>query len=1147
MRVIEIDNSSILPVDYSHVHDSKIKYKRYRENFAFGLSVNQYYFDEVPKDKKTNFNTQYTLTNLYPLSSIIELSTPYTTQAVSSFSSTIKQDGLYLKTTILNTSVSAGSLTSSFVSELCSLSSRYVYTFNVSSVSADHKSELVPGMEDRISVSTEYEVLKPTGAKFVTYYLSSGGVGAGAGQVPITDCQAVWTSAGPTWFKYTLNDGRISLLSPDDNSRIGVHGNNLQLSLSGSSNYTTYLSALSTTFFEVTRHELTKDQKNIPNNYTKYVSAYNLDTVDLNTTTVTEHISNNYFLFSNNYNFLHRNEENKLKAHLDIFPLKNQATLHEYYAENNHFNAEPGYLNRIYEKINAGTHQQGGYDKINLSYNIGTYDLEFKPNKLTYFTTPNSIAPYTKLNIADSKIENLGAVPGDNPLMSDKVFKRREKVKNNSYSDNTDPVYLCSWLSGSSDGTTKWVDRYYNPLVSNFVTALTGTSYYKVVTAAGAQTTETFDVSSSLTFEPNNDYIYYHVGHQDYENLFIAYSKYNVGKDIEYINYKGVPITVNKVNNDDELILNGENFGRLKTDVTGDFSVGFWLHNNDYTQPLGYQIFGNYFEEGFGIFNTDLVTPNIILPTANPLTGHLNRLLFLNNDFEVYDEVLVLEGNEPVTIKGIARKDNFSEFYVLGANNIIYVYNSNNNLISKIEDLKNSNAVIEDLEVGEEAVHVLFNPAHNKKRFTYNFKNNVVRPKNTNFTTVLSSETKGIRGKILDVNNEITVYEVDDYNGFGNEIALDKNNTPYIIKQDFPNNKSIIKNYLQKGLRSDQNEKVISGLDKDSVINGVLVDDIEQLIVLHDNNIISILDTDRKLIRTRQFCNLDNAIKIHTSYIDIICDFEEGVYKKYILLIQEFNDGFRLTKLNNNLKIISSKKFYGEDLLDLKLTKSVTSYSYLKKTGAEKNRFKIFLKTKPKFSSSGVIPRDKTTLSFDVKDLTPGYNHFFVNVSVRHGYMELFVNGRKAGRQIFRAGKYVHDNILGTGSYLGAVSTPFYLTLANRLLQPTKYFINNAKIKGFKLYNKTMSYYDIQAHLKYHYPEKNVIWSYPIGQRTYVETIDKLTKFNYPEKISNKYRVEIKNTGIEDNKLKEKIKERVTLELKKITPYYDELENIIID
>ena len=106
MRVIEIDNSSILPVDYSHVHDSKIKYKRYRENFAFGLSVNQYYFDEVPKDKKTNFNTQYTLTNLYPLSSIVELSTPYTTQAVSSFSSTIKQDGKYLKTTILNTSVS---------------------------------------------------------------------------------------------------------------------------------------------------------------------------------------------------------------------------------------------------------------------------------------------------------------------------------------------------------------------------------------------------------------------------------------------------------------------------------------------------------------------------------------------------------------------------------------------------------------------------------------------------------------------------------------------------------------------------------------------------------------------------------------------------------------------------------------------------------------------------------------------------------------------------------------------------------------------------------------------------------------------------------------------------------------------------------
>ena len=131
-----------------------------------------------------------------------------------------------------------------------------------------------------------------------------------------------------------------------------------------------------------------------------------------------------------------------------------------------------------------------------------------KKNFQIYRYNNNEIFKYA-ISIKDSKIENLGAIAGSNPLMSDKVFKRREDVKNNSYSDNTDPVYLCSWLSGNDIGDRKWVDRYYNPHVSNFANALSGTSFYNVVTAAGAETTETFDVSSSLTFEPNNDYIFF--------------------------------------------------------------------------------------------------------------------------------------------------------------------------------------------------------------------------------------------------------------------------------------------------------------------------------------------------------------------------------------------------------------------------------------------------------------------------------------------------------------------------------------------------------------------------------------------------------------------------------------------------------------
>ena len=1140
MKVNSINTNSIVPVEYSHTHDSKILFRKYRENFSFGLTVDQYYFNKDAKDKKTNYNTQYTLTDLQPLSTITELDIPFTDAAIASFSTTIKHDDKYLKTDYSNSTETVSSVSSTFVasSEFSNLSSQFLYTFTLTSVSVDNQNH--PN-EDRIIISQEYDS--------VTWYLSA---------TTTTNTQAWWVSSGATSFRYGLIDNKITILNPVQAGKLCINGDILCLSASPGS-FTT-AATLSTAYFDINRNILTKDFKYIPNSYTKYTSSFNTDTVDLNTSTVVDHISNNYFVFSNNYNFYdskHQDDEYKKTTHVDLFPLKNQATLHEYYSENNHFNSEPDYLNRIYEKVNAGTNQQRGHDKIGLSYNIGTYDIVFKPSKLTYFTTPDSMAPYTVLNIKDSKLDKLGAVAGDNPLMSDKVFKRRENIKNNSFSDNTDPVYLCSWLSGNDSGDRRWVDRYYNSNVSNFNSALSGTSHYRVITAAGAETTETFDVSSSLTFEPNNDYIFYHVGSTDYENLLNAYNTtYNEASGVEYLNYAGVPATTNKVKADDELTLDGETFGRFNPDVVGDFSTGFWLHTDDNTLPFGYQIMGNYFDDGFGIFNTDLVTPNIILPVENDKSSYLpkkvSKLLFLNNDFEIYDEVIVMDGVNEIGIKGIGRKDNFSEFYVLGDNNVIYIYNANYNLISKIENLKTSTIPangIDDFEVGEDKLHVLFNPIDDKKYFTYNTKTNI-----TNDTTSSThTNTLGEKGKIVETSSGTTLYKVDATNSFGNEISFDSDNKPYIVRRSNPEAIGDSRNYLQKNatpypvteprIISEESNVIQSGLAKTSKVNGVLVDEENNIIVVHDNNIISILDNNRKLKVTREFCNLENYA-FQQTYIDLIFDFEDGVYKKYILLIQEFSDGFRLTKLDTNLRLVSSKKFRDLNLGDLKLTKTVTSYYYLQKVGANKNRFKVILKTKPKFSSAGVIPRNKSQIDFDITQLNPGYNHFFVNVSLRKGYMELYVNSKLYATTDFNAGKYAIDNVLGTGSYIGAVSTPYYLTLANRLVQPKKYFIKNAKIKGFKLYNKTMTFYDILAHYNYHFEDKNLIWSYPIGQRTYIDTIDKLMKFNYPEKVTNKYEVEIENTNITDKKLQDKLKDKIREELKKITPYYDDLQNI---
>lgn len=1204
MNVQIIDSSSLPIIEYRHIHDATITLRKYRENFNFGLITNQYYFNQNLKDKKTNFNTQYSLTELAELSTIAELKIPFTTNTVSSFTTTIKQGDKYLKTCY----TAAGSpISSVFVnaSEFSTLSSQFFYTFHISSIPApttsDGRSYMPLNKREACYITQTYNSN--------TFYLSA----------PYhQDEAAKWQSITPTtdnraWLSFSIDNDTITLsnkatnindlnvgigTAADQKANILINKSDV-LYLSAPGTWQNTVADLSAGFFTINRNVLTKDFKTLPSNFVKYKSDYNVDKVSL---TNVEAVSNNYFVFNNNYNFYQDNSENKFIAHVDFFPLKNQATLHEYYSENNHYNYEADTNNRVYEKIHAGVHQQHGYPNIGLSYNIGTYDLTFKPNKLTYFTTPDSISPYTSLNINDSKIENLGAIPGTNPLMSDKVFKRREVIKNNSFSDSPNPMYLCSWLSGNSDGDTRWVDRYYNPLASNFSAALSGTSHYKVITAAGTETTETFDVSSNLTFEPNNDYGYYHVGDQDYEKLFDAFdSKYNKTKKAEYLNHKGIPLTQKFVKRDREIILDGNNFARDKSDIIGDFSMNFWLHTKDNNKPFCYQLLGNLQEDGIGIFNTDLVTPNIILPVNNTTDKnslsqtYFSKLLFLNNDFEVYDYIILKEGNQEVTIDGIARKDIFSEFYVLAHTEvtsrahdsvlerdvecrtrkqyIIYIFNNNNHLIGKIENLKDSDIQIDDFDVDEDKIDVLFAPVDEFKYFTYNTKTNkfggdVQGKWNPSTWTTASSACpdadpdggrtkfpipKGRKGKLIRKDGVLYKFDVDKF-GNGNEVTIDNNNIPWVIRQDDPtdqaNEQTHVKKLKKRNVtdyrkiqQDDKNDRILSGLDKRSKIHSIINDEINNIIVLHDENVISILDNDRKLLRTREFCSL--RWTEGESYIDLIYDFEDGEYKKYILLIQQFIGGSRLSKLDpDTLKIVYSKKLHGVNLGSLKLTKTVTSYGYLKKTGANKNRLKIVLKKKPKFSSTGKYPRKTSIIDFDFSTLNPGYNHFFINVSLNKGFMCLYVNGKLANKVDFSPAKYALANILETGLYIGAVSTPYYITLANKLLQEKKYFVHNAKIKGFKIYNKIMTYFDMLAHYNYHIDNKDVIWSYPLGQRTYIDTIDKLFKFNYPEKLANKYKVEITHTDISDQLLLDKIQERMELELQKVTPYYDEIKRI---
>ena len=1104
MKIVDFDTIVSKPVTLRHVADDTLLFKNDTESFDFGLQLKSYRIFDRLRDRKTNFQTAYFLSDLQSLSSIVELRSPYTFYNDNQFTTYLKYSHNYIKVDAVNTALT-------YSTSFNKLDSNYFFTINLSTNRFLY-------LTKEIDNSTYYA------------YCSSESIYLSSGQPALS----------AHLFEYVLEDNKLKLFPYRDlqyplNKYQVILTNTLQLTSTDAGNSVSSV-------FEVSRNVLTKNRKNLNNVFSFYLGSFNSSDVALNLDTSTNYVSNNYLGFTSLYtmDYCDMMYPNDTTVGFDIIPLKNQSTIEEINIPSNHYNSEPDYLNRSYDKIFSGLNENYGYDKIYLTYNTGTKDVHFPPSRLTYFTTPSTIAPYDRLNINDSKIGKIGGVAGDNPLIADKVFKRRLDVKNNNFADDVNATYLCSWLSGNEAGEQRWVDRYYNPEATDFSSAFSDSSFYTTVTDANMNTTYVFDISSRLTFEGNNDYAYYHIGEQDYESYINTLKDYNLTDNLRVLTFKGAsaPYTYDK--NDLVLNCNGDRFGKFTTDHTGDMCFSFWLSADDYTKPLGYSLLGNYFEEGFGVFNTDYVTPNILLPFEN-------KVLFLNNDLEIYDELEIFEGDDKVNIKGIARKDNFDQFYVLGDNNIIYVYNSSPNLITKLNVLANKeNVTIHDMDVTENKIYVALG---NNKLYYFNFDNN------TSYDAEIEQgsgfNNKDEKQKLYikpNRANSIIFTPADAKIATGNEIAIDNNDVTFTVKQKLPDVPNTPYNFIYKGqfVSNNTNSIEVSGGNFESVITNIIVDDEDNLITIYDNNRIARLKTNRELLN---FKDLTFIQPDSTLYLDVILDFEEDVYKKYYLIVEKRNSGASegftyLHKIDKDFNLVLTKNIGQRAVNSLALTKSITSFYYLKKYKASKSKFKVILKTKPKFSKTGTFKKSKSVITYDITKLSSGYNHFAVNINLTQGWMDLYINGRKVERAAFQGGSFLLDNPLGSGIFLGALSTPYYLTFAGRLQQQRKYFLKNINFRGFRLYKKALEYKDINVLYNYHNLNRDAVWSIPVGQRTYVDTIDQVFKFNVPEKNTSYYDIEIHNLNIANSFFNNKLQEEIYKELKNIIPYYDEIVGI---
>jgi len=210
----------------------------------------------------------------------------------------------------------------------------------------------------------------------------------------------------------------------------------------------------------------------------------------------------------------------------NILSLKNTNTPENYQSRANPFFQEPEVLMRDYKKLFTGSNQELGNDNITLGYEAYTVNVLLKKDKVTYFHVPQNFFPLKTLNLNDSALAEAGAIAGDHPIKSDKIFKKKANYKFTSPFGNTKientGSFLCSWLSGNSNAYSRpvWMDRYYFPSKISFLGALTATDFnaieyksnYECLQSIFPSQIQVVDIISNSIFEPGTYYAYQHLG-----------------------------------------------------------------------------------------------------------------------------------------------------------------------------------------------------------------------------------------------------------------------------------------------------------------------------------------------------------------------------------------------------------------------------------------------------------------------------------------------------------------------------------------------------------------------------------------------------------------------------------------------------------
>jgi hypothetical protein len=818
----------------------------------------------------------------------------------------------------------------------------------------------------------------------------------------------------------------------------------------------------------------------ITNNYTPL--DYNIDQNwisydrnDLNLASVDSDRSTfklpNQFIVSTSYNNIGDTID------VNFFNLKTNVSEGNYIKRGSSLNrtsvTEPGVDFRFYTSLNTGNNQERGNENIVLTYVFYDKDIVAKTGTDTAFSTSDSIYPYSKLNINDTKFVSNGAYASYAPNISDQFYKLRHKSE--GFNDGR---YLCTWLSGNAAGNAcTWVDRYYYPNIISkeeaYTTATFNPSFISPIdTSAYAfsykqeiATNPLFDKKSDVYLEPNTRYIYKRISKEDLQDHITSLSAREVYASADAIPLEGetsFAIEVDKIND------------------TSEFTLAFDLYLSP-NKTYGHSIIGNLTNYGFSVLNDTFITPIIVSLTGNDV--------YYSNTYP--EQIGVQTFNKPV--KDVIRFDSLDNYLTICDEGYVYEVKYNNT-INRLKVVPSLSSYLSYAVNGDEVTFLT--DTSDGKCVTYN---------------KLSAE---VSISAVDVASTGIFYSGSAVIGvMGTNVKrYDPTNICYL------DNDTIYKRDLITSI-------TVPVVQSSSGIIDYAINEDGSYLLLHNVDKITMLNKNRAPIFTQTL----SSIPLSGTKCEFTREYSYGRLVSQIAVAGIDNNGVTQVALYDYDGIMRGMGSVVGNLLNTQT--NFTNYNYhLDNDNDNTLRFRMVLENPN--DNADIL---EMTLVYDYSDISEGFVNLAYVFDSLHGSVSLSVNGQIHDTATFDPAKYTITRIFSDRLIVGA--TGFYngLTLSEFIAQPSYYYVTGTTIRNMYVYNKPLKAGDLNAINLLNSDIQPITLSIPCGQRSNIEEIVRYFKFSVPGSKSNHVNIEVKNSGITDEALQTAISVDIRKNISKYT------------